>query len=93
MPLMLLDNVGAGDADGDFAARGFGIGIEAIAAPILDLGFFFALILPDLSRVSNLLAKKLAVFAKVLMSSTACSTLPVPEDFSITSMRRRNSSR
>ena len=57
MPLMLLDNVGAGDADGDFAARGFGIGIEAIAAPILDLGFFFALILPDLSRVSNLLAR------------------------------------
>ena len=57
MPLILLDDVGAGDADGDFAARGFGIGIEAIAAPILDLGFFFALILPDLSRVSNLLAR------------------------------------
>ena len=93
MPLILLDDVGAGDADGDFAARGFGIGIEAIAPPILDLGLFFALTLPDFSRVSNLLAKKLAVFAKVLMSSTACSTLPVPEDFSITSMRRRNSSR
>ena len=93
MPLILLDDVGAGDADGDFAARGFGIGIEAIAPPILDLGFFFAFTLPDFSRVSNLLAKKLAVLAKILMSSTACSTLPVPEDFSITSMRRRNSSR
>ena len=93
MPLILLDDVGAGGVGGDLAARGFGIGIEAIAAPILDLGFFFALTLPDFRRVSNLLAKKLAVLAKVLMSSTACSTLPVPEDFSITSMRRRNSSR
>ena len=93
MPLILLDDVGAGGVVGDLDTRGFGIGIEAIAAPILDLGFFFALTLPDFRRVSNLLAKKLAVFAKVLMSSTACSTLPVPEDFSITSMRRRNSSR
>ena len=57
MPLMLLDDVGAGGVVGDLRARGFGIGIEAIAAPILDLGFFFALILPDLSRVSNLLAR------------------------------------
>ena len=93
MPLILLDDVGAEGVGGDSGALGFGIGIEAIAAPILDLGFFFALTLPDLSRVSNLLAKKLAVLVKVLMSSTACSTLPVPEDFSITSMRRRNSSR
>ena len=54
MPLILLDDVGAGDADGDFAARGFGIGIEAIAPPILDLGFFFALTLPDVRRVSSL---------------------------------------
>jgi hypothetical protein len=27
------------------------------------------------------------------MSSTACSRLPLPEDFSITSIRRRSSSR
>ena len=45
MPLILLDDVGAGGVGGDFGARGFGIGIEAIAAPILDLGFFFALTL------------------------------------------------
>ena len=59
------------------------MGIEAIAPPILDLGFFFALTLPDFRRVSNLLAKKLAVLAKILMSSAACSTLPLPEAFSI----------
>ena len=46
MPLILLDDVGAGGVVGDLAARGFGIGIEAIAPPILDLGFFFALTLP-----------------------------------------------
>ena len=92
MPLILLDDVGAGGVVGDLDTRGFGIGIEAIAAPILDLGFFFALTLPDLSRVSNLLAKKLAVLAKVLMSSTACSTLPLPEAFSIISIKRRSSS-
>ena len=101
MPLTLLDEDededededGAGGVGGDLDTRGFGIGIEAIAPPILDLGFFFALTLPDFRRVSNLLAKKLAVLVKILMSSTACSTLPVPEDFSRTSMRRRNSSR
>ena len=59
MPLILLDDVGAGGVGGDLGALGFGIGIEAIAPPILDLGFFFALTLPDFRRVSNLLAKKL----------------------------------
>ena len=39
MPLILLDDVGAGGVVGDLRARGFGIGIEAIAAPILDLAF------------------------------------------------------
>ena len=72
MPLILLDDVGAGGVVGDLRARGFGIGIEAIAPPILDLGFFFALTLPDFRRVSNLLAKKLAVLAKILMSPAAC---------------------
>ena len=93
MPMILLDDVGAGDVVGDLTARGFEIGIEAIAKPILGLGFFFVLTLPDLSRVSSFLNKKLAVLVKVLISSTACSTLSVPEDFSIMSMGRRNSSR
>ena len=93
MPLILLDDVGAGGVVGDLDTRGFGIGIEAIAPPILDLGFFFALTLPDFSRVSNLLAKKLAVLAKTLMSLAACSTLPVLEAFSIISIKRRSSSR
>ncbi len=57
MPLILLDDVGAGGVVGDLRARGFGIGIEAIAPPILDLGFFFAFTLPDFRRVSNLLAR------------------------------------
>jgi hypothetical protein len=79
MPQILLDDVGAGGVGGDLGALGFGIGTEAIAEPILDLGFFFALTLPDFRRVSSLLAKKLAVLAKALMSSTACSTLPLLE--------------
>ena len=54
MPLILLDDVGAGGVGGDLGALGFGIGIEAIAPPILDLGLFFAFTLPDFSRVSNL---------------------------------------
>ena len=92
MPLILRDDVGAEGVVGDLGALGFGIGIEAIAPPILDLGLFFALALPDFRRVSNLLAKKLAVLAKVLMSSTACSTLPLLEAFSIISIKRRSSS-
>ena len=83
MPLILLDDVGAGGVGGDLGALGFGIGIEAIAPPILDLGFFFALTLPDFSRVSNLLAKKLAVLAKILMSPAACSTLPLSEEMAL----------
>ena len=64
MPLILLDDVGAGGVGGNLGALGFGIGIEAIAPPILDLGFFFALTLPDVRRVSNLLAKKLCGIGK-----------------------------
>jgi hypothetical protein len=45
------------------------------------------------SRASRLFAKKLAVFAKVFKSSTACSRLAVPDPFSITSIKRRSSSR
>lgn len=44
------------------------------------------------SRASRPFAKKLAVFAKVFKSSTACSRLAVPDPFSITSIRRRSSS-
>ncbi len=45
MPLILLDEDGAGDATGDLGALGFGIGVEAIAEPILDLGFLCSLML------------------------------------------------
>ena len=54
MPLILLDDVGAGGVGGDLDTRGFAIGMEAIALPILNLGLFFALNLPDLRRVSSL---------------------------------------
>jgi hypothetical protein len=54
-----------------------------MALPISDFGFF-AFTSPPLSLASSLLAKKLTVLAKVLMSWTACSTLPLPEAFSIT---------
>lgn len=77
---------------GGFGARDLGIGGGAMALPIRDLGFLAATSLL-FSLASNLLAKKLTVLAKVLMSSTACSTLPLPEAFSITSINRRSSSR
>ena len=77
---------------GGFGARGFGIGGGAMALPIRDLGFLAATSLL-LSLASNLLAKKLTVLVKVLMSSTACATLPLLEAFSITSINRRSSSR
>jgi len=60
---------------GGFGARGFGIDGGAMALPIRDFGLpfglSFAFTSPPLSRVSNLFAKKLAVFEKVLMSSMA----------------------
>ena len=71
---------------------GLGIGGGAMALPIRDLGFLTATSLL-LSLASSLLAKKLTVLAKVLMSSTACSTLPLLEAFSITPINRRSSSR
>ena len=37
MPLILLDDVGAGGVGGDLGALGFGIGIEAIAALCLNI--------------------------------------------------------
>ena len=79
---------GSGGELGDFGL--LGLGTDAIAFSTRDLGLVFAFTSPPLSRVSSLLARKLAVLAKVLMSSTACSRLPLPEDFSITSIRRRN---
>ena len=68
---------------------GLGIGGGAMALPIRDFGLFFASTSSPLSRVSSWLARKLAVLANVLMSSTACSRLPLPEPFSITSINRR----
>ena len=63
-----------------------------LRADVLFVGFLcFAS--PDFSRVSSLFAKKLAVFAKSLRSSTACSTLLELADFSTISMRRLISSR
>ena len=50
---------------------GLGTGGGAMALPIRDFGCFFGFTSPPLRRVSNLLAKKLAVLEKVLMSSMA----------------------
>ena len=58
MPLILLDDGGAGGVGGDLDTRGFGIGIEAIAPPILDLGLFFALTLLNLRRLSGWLCQR-----------------------------------
>jgi hypothetical protein len=63
----LVELVGAVEV----AAVGLGVGGGAMALPIRDFGRFLALTSPPFSRASNLLAKKLAVFAKVLMSSMA----------------------
>ena len=90
MPDVFVED-GSGLELGDFGI--LGLGTDAIAFPTRDLGLVFAFTSPPLSRVSSLLARKLAVLAKVLMSSTACSRLPPPEDFSITSIRRRSSLR
>jgi len=71
---------GSGLELGEFGAFCIlGLGTDAIAFPTRDLGLLFALTSPPLSRVSSLLARKLAVLAKVLMSSMACSRLPLPE--------------
>ena len=68
---------------------GIGIGAFGAAAAFFAFGLAsFALSLP-----SSLFARKLAVLAKILRSSTACSTLAAPDPFSITSIRRRSSSR
>ena len=70
IPDVLVED-GSGGELGDFGI--LGLGTDAIAFPMRDLGLLFALTSPPLSRVSSLLAKKLAVLAKVLMSS--CLTL------------------
>ena len=81
MPDVFVED-GSGGELGDFGI--LGLGTDAIAFPTRDLGLLLALTFPLLSFVSSLLVRKLAVLAKVLMSSTACSRLPVPEPFSIT---------
>ena len=75
----------------DFGMGG-GAGFES-PMPLRDFEGFFFLTSPAFSLLSSLFAKKLAVFAKVLRSSTACSSVLDPADFSIMSMRRRISSR
>ena len=83
---------GSGDRDG-FAGftLDLGIGIGALGAA----AFLFAsgLAALALSLPSSLFARKLAVFVKVLRSSTACATLAATDPFSITSISRRSSSR
>lgn len=75
----------AGEAAG--GRIGFGIFTFELFARLFDAMCFLW------SRASRLFAKELAVFAKVFKSSTACSRLAVPDPFSITSIRRRSSSR
>lgn len=50
---------------------GLGTGGGAMALPIRDFGLPLGFTSPTLRRVSNLLAKKLAVLEKVLISSMA----------------------
>jgi|GEM_PF-998593 len=66
MPLAVESAVACGGC-----TLGLGMGGGAMALPIRDFGLLFVCTSPPLSRVSNLLAKKLAVFEKVLMSSMA----------------------
>ena len=55
-------------SDGELGNFGIlGLGTDAIAFPKRDLGLVFAFTSPPLSRVSSLLARKLAVLANVLM--------------------------
>ena len=62
---------------------GFGIGSVVIATPMRDLGFFFALALPDLRRVSNLLARfNVAKWGGVLSSGDVTKpNRPLQENF------------
>ena len=80
----------------DFGAfEGFGIlGIGGFGCPTVFVGFDFFLGLAslDLRRVSKAFARKLAVFAKSLMSSTVCSVLVLLAPFSIRSISLRISS-
>ena len=77
---------------GELGAFGIlALGTDAIAFPTRDLGLLLALTFPLLSFVSNLFVRKLAVLAKVLMSSTyfvICGfykyTLPVSSSFCLT---------
>jgi len=62
---------GSGGELGDFGI--LGLGTDAIAFTMRDFSLFFDLTSPPFIRVSSLFAKKLAVLANVLMSSTACS--------------------
>ena len=74
----------------------FGIeGIGGFGCPTVFVGFdlLFGLASLVLSRVSSALERKLAVFAKSLISSKACSMLTLVEPFSITSISFRISSR
>ena len=64
MPDVFVED-GSGGELGDFGI--LVLGTEAIAFPTRDLGLVFAFTSPPLSRVSSLLARKLAVLANVLM--------------------------
>jgi hypothetical protein len=79
-----LDTVAGESAGGLVGLRIFAFGL--FARLFDEMSFLW-------SRASRLFAKKLAVFAKVFKSSTACSRLAVPDPFSITSIKRRSSSR
>ena len=75
--------------------EGFGIlGIGGFGCPTVFAGFDFFLGFAsfDPKRVSKAFARKLVVFAKSLMSSTACSTLVFLAPFSNTSISLRISS-
>ena len=74
----------------DFGMKGAG----GFGCPTVFLGFdlLFGLASLDLRRVSKAFARKLAVFAKSLMSSTACLLLVLLAPFSITSISLRISS-
>lgn len=88
--MAVLDAVGGAERCG-FGCTALGAvmrgGLGALRLP----AFGFAD--PRFSLASSLLAKKLAVFAKVLMSSMATSKLTCADPRSITSINRRSSSR